>query len=103
MKRESIMSLCDAVKGQFSRFAAYCVKVSLCFCNISFLISPFEDVLEGHVAVVGVELQEEGWIEGIRVPDEAEHSHGHLSQQRPGDIAADVQQVLDADSHTVLT
>lgn len=67
------------------------------------LISPFEDVLEGHIAIVGVELQEEGWIEGIRVPDEAEHSHSHLSQQRPGDIAADVQQVLDADPHTVLT
>lgn len=48
---------------------------------MSFSISPSEDVLEGHVAVVGVELQEEGWVEGIRVPDKAEHSHGHLSQQ----------------------
>lgn len=66
------------------------------------LISPFEDVRERHIAVVGVKLQEEGWVEGIRVSDEAEHSHGHLSQQRPGDIGADVQQVLDADSHTVL-
>lgn len=71
--------------------------------NSLFLISPFEDVPEGSIAVAGVELHEEGWIKGVRVPDEAEHSHGHLSQQRTGDIAADVQQVLDADSHTVLT
>lgn len=48
-------------------------------CNFSSIISPFEDVLEGLIAVVVVKLQEECWIEGIRVSDEAEHSHGHLS------------------------
>lgn len=73
------------------------------FFYISLIISPFQDVLEGHITVVGVKLQEEGWIKGVGVPDEAEHSNSHLSKQRPGDIAADVQQVLDADSHAVLT
>lgn len=71
--------------------------------NFSSIISPFEDVLEGLIAVVVVKLQEECWIEGIRVSDEAEHSHSHLSEQRPRDISADLRQVLDADTHTVLT
>lgn len=41
--------------------------------------SPFKNVLQRLVAIVGIKLGEQGRIEGIRVPDEAEHGHGHLS------------------------
>lgn len=43
------------------------------------IISPFQDVLKGLIAIVGVELHEKGRIEGIGVSNEAEHSHRHLS------------------------
>ena len=54
---------------------------SFFFCLCPF-ISPFQDVLKGLVAIVSVKLHKEGWIEGIGVSNEAEHSHSHLSQQR---------------------
>lgn len=76
-------------------------SLSTHFDSCSF-ISPFQDVLKSLIAVVGVKLHEEGWIECIGVSNEAEHSHGHLSEQLSRDISTDVQQVLDADTHTVL-
>lgn len=54
----------------------------LLFLLIYPFISPFQDVLKGLVAVVSVKLHKEGWIEGIGVSNEAEHSHSHLSKQR---------------------
>ena len=65
-------------------------------------ISPLEDVLYGHVAAVGLELQEQGGAEGVAVCHEAEHGHGHLSQHRPRDLRHDHLQVVDAEPHTVL-
>lgn len=103
MKREKHHVLLWNRKGTIFHICRLLCQILSFFCNIYVLISPFENVVEGHIAVVGIELQEEGWIEGVCVPDETEHSHGHLSQQRPGDIYADVQQVLDADSHTILS
>lgn len=45
------------------------------------IVSPFQDVPKGLIAIVGVKLHEEGRTEGIGVSNEAEHSHRHLSQQ----------------------
>lgn len=43
------------------------------------IISPFQDVLKGLIAIVGLKLHEKGRTEGIGVSNEAEHSHRHLS------------------------
>lgn len=64
--------------------------------------SPFQDVFEGSVAFVAVKLDKERRTEGVSVSNEAEDSNSHLSQQLPWHIRPDVQQVLDADAHTVL-
>lgn len=49
------------------------------FCSSFTFILPFQDVLKGLVAVVGVKFDEEGSIEGIGVSNEAKHSHSHFS------------------------
>ena len=74
---------------------------SLGFWSCPFVL-PCEDVLKGLVATVGVKLIEEGRVDDIGVIYEAEHRHSHFSEQRSRDVSTDVQQVLDADTHTVL-
>ena len=64
--------------------------------------SPLEDVLDGSVATVGIELEKQGCAEGVAVCDKAENGHGNLRQHRPGDLCHDHLQVMDADPHAVL-
>ena len=64
-------------------------------------VSPLEDVLDGHVAAVGLELQEQGGAEGVAVRHEAQHGHGHLGQHRARDLRQDHLQVVEAQPHAV--
>lgn len=81
-----------AIRHNASLWTSYCPS-----CN-----SPFQDVFEGSVAFVAVKLDKERRAESISVSNEAKYSNSHLSQQPPWHIRPDVQQVLDADAHTVL-